>query len=111
MKLNNFQTDLQLDEKSKISKIEYTWKRYENQECELFFYAFKFFDHNNIEIGRVQNLSDQQFRRAILRDGFNFKNKRKEYCFISKDEQIAAIYMSLRKSGSLISISFVLVRN
>ena len=57
----------QLIEEEKISKIEYNWKRYENQESALFFFRFKFYNRDDRVIGTAQNLSDEQFKEAILK--------------------------------------------
>lgn len=51
--LNNYQINLKQGDEARISKIEYTWKQYENQENILIFYRFKFLDANDKELGTL----------------------------------------------------------
>lgn len=97
----------QINEEERIAKIEYNWKRYENEESALFFFRFKFFNKEDKMIGSVQNLTDSQFKDAIVKFGYKFIAKNNEYQFINEDEVIAGVKLGMRKTSSIVSIQFI----
>ena len=96
-KMNRIQCIInQMNESERVAKIEYNWKRYENTESALFFFRFKFFNRDERLVGQVQNLTDAQFKDAIVKQNYKFVSKNNDYHFVNEDEVISAIKLGMR---------------
>ena len=48
-------------DEQRISKVEYEWQKYENEDNSLFYYSFKFYCKQNRLLGKISNLSEKFF--------------------------------------------------
>lgn len=98
----------QTKDSQRVAKIEFNWKRYENEESALFFYRFKFYNKEDWLIGYVQNLTDKQFKDCVVKYGYKFVCKNNEYQFVNDDEVIAGVKVGMRKTSSVVAIQFII---
>ena len=88
--------------------IEYSWRSYESEQAQLIFYKFLFKNKAGRVVGSVQNMSDDDFKSQVVTNRMKFIRKDKQYAFVNDNEVICGMQVGLRKTQSLVHISFII---
>ena len=96
----------QLDPLQKVSRIDFMWKKYENNQHSLFYYTLSFFGgpSGTSLLGRTQNMSDNLLHQATTRDLYIFQEKRESSFHLEPGELLVATKLGLRHSTSVVCL-------
>ena len=93
-----------LDPAKRVSTIEFSWRKYESRDHQLFFYRFRFRSADDKVVGTIQNLSKKLLRTLATNKAFKLLQRRKDFTCLEDDEYIAAVKLGLRDSFSLVNV-------
>lgn len=98
----------QSDPEQKVAVIEFSWRMYENEEHQLFFYRFVFKGRDGKSLGSIQNMADNVFQETVRKGGFRLCQKKKSAALVEEEEVIAAVKLGLRQTSSIVNVQFII---